>query len=399
MTDRSQGISALDSFVTFTAFLRLGLTSFGGPIAHLGYFRAEFVARRRWLSEAAFADLVALCQFLPGPTSSQVGFAIGLKRAGAPGALAAWLGFTAPSAALMIAAAYGVSFFSAGAGVAIVHGLKIAAFAIVAQAVWSMARTLCVDWFTILLALGAVALLTVVSTAWLQPLVIVAAGGLGLFAPASSPADDQERAMPGRHGAAILALFVFAALLLALPLAARQWPALSPLSGYYRAGALVFGGGHVVLPLLHAETVETGEIGADAFLAGYGAAQAMPGPLFSFAAFLGAAGAPGGIGGGLLAMTLLFLPGLLLVSGALPYWDRIKHLPAARGFVRGASAAVVGVLGAALYNPIYQQAISDGADLAAGVAGLVALLALRAPPSVVVLGLAALALARLALRV
>jgi chromate transporter len=350
-------------------FTRLGLTSFGGPVAHLGYFRTEFVERRRWMDEAAYAELVALCQFLPGPASSQVGMAIGLGRAGWAGALAAWAGFTLPSALALIVFALGVAQWQALAQSGAVHGLKLAAVAIVAQAVWGMARTLCPDGPRAALALACAALVLAVPGTVGQLAAIGLGALVGRWALSSGAARAGE---PGpspvsqRTGAVLLG--VFAVLLLALPAlaAATGSAAWQAVDVVYRAGALVFGGGHVVLPLLQAGVVPPGWVGADAFLAGYGAAQAVPGPLFSFAAYLGALmPAPlGGWAGGLAMLGVIFLPAFLLVAGALPFWAAVRQRPAARQTMAGVNAAVVGVLGGALLGPVGQGAITSAADLA-----------------------------------
>lgn len=380
--------AALEAFLIF---LRLGLTSFGGPIAHLGYFRTEFVERRAWLSEAAYADLVALCQFLPGPASSQVGFALGLKRAGVLGGLAAWLGFTAPSALIMFAVASGLEWFAGPWGQAVAHGLKLVAVAVVAHAVFNMARALCRTWPRIAIAVAVAAALLAFQLAWLQPAAIALGGLIGLwFATAPAPQTSGLGA-PGRFKAAWILTLLFLALLLGLPLLAAAHPLIAIADAFYRAGALVFGGGHVVLPLLEAETVERGWLSADAFLTGYGAAQAVPGPLFTFAAFLGAAG-PGSADpawASLIALIFVFLPGLLLVAAAMPVWDAVKSRPRALAFVAGANAAVVGVLGAALYDPIIASAVAGPRDLALACLGFLALQLLKAPPWSVVLGLGA----------
>ena len=380
----------------FGAFLRLGCTSFGGPVAHLGYFRTEFVQRRRWLDDGAYADLVALCQFLPGPASSQVGFALGLQRAGWGGALAAWLGFTMPSALLLIGLALGLAQGVATAGPAAagaLHGLKLVAVAVVAQALWGMARSLCPDLPRAAIAAAAAALaLALPSTP--GALAGIALGALAgrtmLAAPTAPAARGGEPSLTRRTGA--LLLLLAGALLLLLPLAAAMSasPWLDAAAAFYRAGALVFGGGHVVLPLLHAEVVAPGGLSEALFMAGYGAAQAVPGPLFAFAAFLGAAmPAPlGGWTGGLAMLLALFLPGLLLVAGALPFWHTLRERRDLRRAMAGAHAAVVGVLGAALLNPMIPGAIHAPADAALALAALAALLALRWPPLAVVLLLA-----------
>jgi len=377
----------------FLIFLRLGLTSFGGPVAHLGYFRHEFVERRRWLSEAAYADLVALCQFLPGPASSQVGLALGLSRAGYAGAFAAWAGFTLPSAIALIGLALGVAQASdalqSGAGAGLLHGLKVVAVAVVAQAVWGMARSLCPDTPRRALMLGAAAVLIAWPGTALQLLVIGVAAVIGLVAM-RPPSDTAHEPLPvpvGQRAGAIW-LLLFAALLVGLPLLAAALPsqALALVDAFYRAGALVFGGGHVVLPLLQASVVPTGWVGNDAFLAGYGAAQAVPGPLFTFAAFLGASmqSAPTGWAGGLLALAAIFTPAFLLVVGALPFWERLRAQPRVRAALMGINAAVVGLLLAALWNPVITSGVRGvGNALLAG-AALVALMKWKCPPWVVV---------------
>ncbi|MFD1709275.1 chromate efflux transporter [Ottowia sp. GY511] len=341
-------------------FLRLGLTSFGGPVAHLGYFRTEFVERRRWLTDAAYAELVALCQFLPGPTSSQVGLAVGLQRGGWLGALVAWAGFTLPSAILLVLLALGLArmnWYNLPA-LGALHGLKLAAVAVVAHAVWGMARSLCPDAPRRVLALGATGLALWWSGPMSQVGLIALAALLGALAGGSStaqvepaPMADAPRATASEHAGlrrGMLWLLLFTALLVGLPLWARVSGNATAelLAVFYRAGALVFGGGHVVLPLLQAEVVPRGWLELDGFLAGYGAAQAVPGPLFTFAAFVGAARdiAPHGWLGGLLALVAIFLPGFLLLFAALPVWARLRHLPWARRVLATVNAAVVGLL-------------------------------------------------------
>jgi chromate transporter len=388
----------------FTAFLRLGLTAFGGPVAHLGFFHEEFVRRRRWLDENAYADLVALCQFLPGPASSQVGMALGLRRAGLPGMGLAWLGFTLPSAILMIAFAYGMG--SAGAGVAHagwLRGLKLAAVAVVAQAVWTMAQRLCPDRARVTVALLAAAAVLVLPTAGAQVLAIAAGALAGRFLlpAAKSGAARSDHALASavsppsssdRHRArSVVALVTFLALLAGLPLLARLFPGSTALrvgSGFYRAGSLVFGGGHVILPLLQAETVVPGWISPDRFLAGYGAAQAIPGPLTTFAGYLGAslpAPLPHGWGGGLLCLAAIFLPSALLVLGTLPFWEDVRHRPDAQAALRGANAAVVGVLLAALYQPVWTSAVHGPNEFVLGLLAFGLLVFWRRPPWLVVL--------------
>lgn len=383
----------------FLIFLRLGLTSFGGPVAHLGYFRHEFVERRRWLSEAAYADLVALCQFLPGPASSQVGLALGLSRAGYAGAFAAWAGFTLPSALALIALALGVAqagdALQSGAGAGLLHGLKVVAVAVVAQAVWGMARSLCPDTPRRALMLGAAAVLIAWPGTALQLLVIGVAAVIGLAAmrPPSDTAHEPLHVPVGRRAGALW-LLLFAALLVGLPLLAAALPsqALAVVDAFYRAGALVFGGGHVVLPLLQASVVPSGWVGNDAFLAGYGAAQAVPGPLFTFAAFLGASmqSDPSGWAGGLLALAAIFAPAFLLVVGALPFWERLRAQPRVRAALMGINAAVVGLLLAALWNPVITSGIRGVGDALLAAVALLALMKWKWPPWAVVAGCALL---------
>ncbi len=375
----------------FVTFLRLGLTSFGGQVAHLGYFRNALVERRRWIDEAGYGDLVALCQFLPGPASSQVGFALGLMRAGPLGGLAAWLGFTLPSALLMLAFAYGVAALDTRLGHATLHGLKLAAVAVVAQAVWGMARSLAPDRPRASIALGALAL-GVAPGGALGQIAAIALGalaGLALCRAGPPPAAGHlPLPLSRRVGALCLAAF---ALLLALALLPEAGlPALA--AAFYRSGALVFGGGHVVLPLLQASVVAPGWVDPSDFLAGYGATQAVPGPLFSLAAFLGAvAGAPPlGPAGAALGLVALFLTGLLLVAGALPFWDALRRHPRIAAAMRGANAAVVGILGLALYDPVWTSAVARPADFVVAAAGFLLLTLWRLPP-VVVVALAALA--------
>lgn len=375
----------------FLTFLKLGLTSFGGPIAHLGYFRDELVTRRGWVSDERYGDLVALCQFLPGPASSQVGFALGLMRAGPLGALAAWLGFTLPSALLLVAFAYGAAALDGPLAQGILRGLKLVAVAVVAQAVFGMAKTLTPDKERAALAVMAVVVSVLVAGALGQVAAIAFGIVAGLVVCREDTAPDITHAgtvAPRAVGAAALALFV--ALLVGLPMLAAlgQGPAL--FDAFYRAGALVFGGGHVVLPLLDAETVGRDWVAPDAFLAGYGAAQAVPGPLFTFAAYLGAVGAPdpNGVLGASIALVAIFLPGLLLLVGTLPFWEELRSVPLARAGMRGANAAVVGLLGLALYDPVFTGAVRGPVDFALALAGFVALVAWKAAPWVVVLALA-----------
>lgn len=374
----------------FVIFLRLGLTSFGGPIAHLGYFRDEFVTRRRWLTEAGYAELVALCQFLPGPASSQVGMALGLSRAGYAGALAAWAGFTLPSAMLLILFALGMARHGALLSSGALHGLKVVAVAVVAQAAWGMGRTLCTDVPRVLLMAAAAVCALLAPSAWTQVGVIAAAGVIGLLllrSGAGAPLANMPVAVSRRAGATWLALFL--ALLIGLPLAVHSLPGqpLAMVDAFYRSGSLVFGGGHVVLPLLQAQVVPSGWVDHQAFLAGYGAAQAVPGPLFTFAAFLGASMtvAPSGWLGGALCLLAIFLPSFLLLAGALPFWQCLRSHRRAQAALAGINAAVVGVLLAALYDPVWTGAIHDWRDLALALAALAALVWAKLPPWLVVL--------------
>ncbi|HSS86885.1 MAG TPA: chromate efflux transporter [Reyranella sp.] len=371
-------------------FLKLGLSSFGGPIAHLGYFRDEFVTRRRWLDEQAYADLVALCQFLPGPASSQVGFSIGLMRAGYSGALAAWTGFTLPSAIVLLLFAYGVGSLSGPVGGGLLHGLKLVAVAIVAQAVWGMARSLCPDRIRASIAAVAavIILFSAASVAQIAAILLGAIAGLALCREAP-PAAGGHLAMPVSRTVGIAALTAFAVLLAAVLALAGRLPSqgFDLFAAFYRSGALVFGGGHVVLPLLRGAFVAPGWIGDDAFLAGYGAAQAVPGPLFTFAAYLGAlvTPEPHGLAGAAIGLFGIFLPGLLILIGTLPFWDAFRSRAGAQAAMRGVNAAVVGLLGAALYNPVWTSAVKTSGDFALALVCFVLLVAWRAPPLVVVL--------------
>jgi chromate transporter len=371
---------------TFLVFLMLGLTSFGGPVAHLGYFHEAFVVRRKWLSEAAYADLVALCQFLPGPASSQVGIAIGQMRAGLPGAVAAWVGFTLPSVLVLYAVLLGANFWSGEPAAGVLHGLKIAALAIVAQAVWQMSVRLTPDWPRRIVAVTAALSVLLVPVAAMPVIVIgVAALGGAWFAPTV----PTEPVFGKPHPAALAALVAFFVLLAGLPILAAlaHDPIVELVDSFYRTGALVFGGGHVVLPLLENELVAPGLIDRDLFLAGYGAAQAVPGPLFSFAFYAGALvnTPPGGLAGGLIALGAIYLPSFLLVLGALPYWERLKGLPRLRRGLDVANAAVVGLLLAALIDPVFTSAVAGPWDVAIAVVALGALF-VRVPPWLVVIG-------------
>ena len=377
-------------WTVFLAFLRLGLTSFGGPVAHLGYFRAEFVERRHWLDEAQYADIVALSQMLPGPASSKVGIMIGVLRAGLPGALAAWFGFTMPSALALIAFGYGVSALGDLAGAAWLHGLKIVAVAVVAQAVWGMARTLCPDRERLAIAGAATVLVLAAPSTLGQVGAIVLAGLIGWrLLPGETIALNP---LPVRlaRGWSIAAIVLFFALLVALPLAAASTGnhLVALFDAFYRSGALVFGGGHVVLPLLQAATVQPGWVGNDAFLAGYGAAQAVPGPLFTFSAYLGTVMGPPPHGwtGGLLCLAAIFLPAFFLAIGPLPFWNWLRTHPAMRSALKGVNAAVVGLLLAALYNPVWTSAIHGAADFAIAIVAVLLLGPWKVPPWLVVIG-------------
>ncbi|MGE3448929.1 MAG: chromate efflux transporter [Microbacteriaceae bacterium] len=369
----------------FLVFLRLGLTSFGGPVAHLGYFREAFVERRKWLGDRAYADLVALCQFLPGPASSQVGMAIGLQRAGFGGLLAAWAGFTLPSAILLVAFAYGVTALGDLSNAGWIQGVKAAAVAVVAHAVLGMARTLTPDAKRATIAVAGMIVVLLVPSAFTQVAVIAAAGCVGLawLRPQAATASESEPfAVRVPRWAAIASLAVFAVLLAGFPAvsAATGDGAARLFDVFYRAGALVFGGGHVVLPLLEAGTVQTGLIDQDVFLAGYGAAQAVPGPLFTFAAFLGAVttSPPSGLLGAGIALVAIFLPATLLVVGVLPFWDRLRRAPLAQRALMGVNAGVVGILAAALYTPVFTEGVTSVAALGIAAAGFVALTSWKA---------------------
>ena len=371
------------------AFLKLGFTSFGGPIAHLAYFRQEFVERRKWVEEGDFAQLLALCQFLPGPASSQLGFSLGLLRAGWPGALAAFLAFTLPSAVILFAFAALLPYLTNGAGVAAIHGLKLVAVAVVAQGLLGMARQLCPDAPRASIAAIAAALILAAGTAWMQIVVVALGSVAGLLVCRSVQAMPGGQSHPPygvRLGWTLLILFTV--LLLGLPLVAQGREGLIAVAeAFYRAGALVFGGGHVVLPLLRETVVAPGWVSQDEFLAGYGAAQAVPGPMFTFAAYLGARlpGAEGGLVGATVALVAIFLPGFLLVAGVLPLWSAIAGGAMAARVIAGVNAAVVGLLGAALYDPVWTSAVRGPVDVAIALVGFGLLVAWRASPLYVVL--------------
>lgn len=365
----------------FAAFLKLGLTSFGGPIAHLGYFHRELIERRRWIDEAHYAQLVALCQFLPGPASSQLGFALGLLRAGWPGAIAAFVAFTTPSVLLLLVFARLLPVLDHPLGQAAIHGLKLLAVAVVAQGVLGMVQKLTSDMPRRLIAAATAAVVVLSGTTVVQLLVIGVGAVLGLWfcrnvaIPAGATFELRYA-----HRTGLVVLVVFAVLLvMALTPAEIPSPLASVAAAFYRAGALVFGGGHVVLPLLQEAVVEPGWVGNDEFLAGYGAAQAVPGPMFSLAAFLGARldGAQGGVIGALVSVIAILLPGLLLVAGALPWWHSIARHPSAARALAGVNAAVVGLLAAALYDPVWTSAVLSPPDFAIALIGFVLLAATR----------------------
>jgi chromate transporter len=374
-------------------FLRLGCTCFGGPIAHLGYFRAEFVERRQWLTERAYADLVALSQFLPGPASSQTGFGIGLMRGGLLGGLAAWVGFTMPSAILMVLFAFGAgSIADSRLGAGLLHGLKLVAVAIVAQAVMGMARSLCPD--RVRASIATVALIVMLLAPWsLFQVGTIVVGGLAGWmlcrGESDRAPDDVVMPVSRKLGAACLVVFF---VLLAFAFLPVRNGAVALFDAFYRSGALVFGGGHVVLPLLRNAVVVPGWVSDNAFLAGYGAAQAVPGPLFTFSAYLGAVASisPGDVAGAAIALVAIFVPGILCLMGTLPFWHQLRSQPGAQAAMRGTNAAVVGLLGAALYNPVWTSAVQSPADFAVAATGFVLLVAWRAP-SLLVVVLAALA--------
>lgn len=385
----------------FLVFLRLGLTSFGGPIAHLSYFRLEFVERRRWLTDRSYSDLVALCQLLPGPASSQVGMALGLRRAGWPGLLAAWAGFTLPSAMLMILFALGVARYQGIVESGWLHGLKIVAVAVVAQAVWGMARSLCPDRLRAAMALFAAVLSLTIPSVLGQLVVIILSGLFGRWMLKIEPAIGESAysyPVSRRAGMAALMLWVLPLVLLPVWVAAGSSPLAVLLAGTYRAGALVFGGGHVVLPLLQTAVVQSGTVSTADLLAGYGAAQAVPGPLFTFAAYLGAMakGPLGGWAGGLALLAVIFLPAILVLVGALPFWESLRHRKDLQASIAGINAGVVGILLAALYDPVWTSAIHDRWDVAMALVAFGLLVLARTPPILVVLlaAMTAWALAR-----
>ena len=381
-------------------FLRLGLTCFGGPIAHLGYSHDEFVVRRQWLDEKTYVDLVALSQFLPGPASSKVGIAIGLSRAGYPGALAAWTGFTLPSAIALVLFGYGVASLGNGLHSGWLHGLMVAAVAVVAQAVLLMMRSLAPDRERATLAVVAAVIVMVLPTTVAQIGAIAFGAAVGFVAfRAAPPADHVSLPHPVSRGVSVAAIAIFFAILIVLPFVVAAVPShsLQLFDAFYRAGSLVFGGGHVVLPLLQASVVPPGWVSNDAFLAGYGAAQAVPGPLFTFSAYLGTVmkPAPNGWLGGLICLVAIFLPSPLLLIAALPYWEKLRRISAVQSALRGVNAAVVGILLAALYNPVWTSAIFAPRDFAIGIVAFLMLALWAVPPWLVVI-LGAVATAALA---
>lgn len=388
-------LAAPDSRVgpIFLIFLRLGLTSFGGPVAHLGFFRTEFVSRRRWLSEQSYADLVALCQFLPGPASSQVGMALGMTRGGFKGALAAWLGFTLPSTLMLYVLAMSLSVWSQSMPFGVLHGLKIVAVAVVAQAVWGMGRSLCTSAARLAIAGLSTCLVLFLPTTAGQIGAMVFAALVGVFwlKPVARATHDVLSVSLSRYTGALL-LTLFLALLIGMPMLLAAWPdhTLAVINAFYRAGSLVFGGGHVVLPLLQAATVPSHWLSNDVFLAGYGLAQAVPGPLFTFAAFLGASmsAQPNGWLGALICLLAIFLPSFLLIFGALPFWQALRQSRHTQAALAGVNAAVVGLLLAALYRPVWTSAIFTFMDFAWLLVALLALMRWRLPPWLVVAGCA-----------
>jgi chromate transporter len=391
MNDQTAPASAQASswIEVLQVFLRLGLTSFGGPVAHIGYLRDEFVVRRKWLEDKTYADLVALSQFLPGPASSKVGIAIGLSRAGYPGALAAWAGFTLPSAFALVLFAYGVEAIGDALGGGWLHGLKVAAVAVVAQAVLGMMRSLAPDRERATVAVAAAALVLAFPTASGQIAAIVLGGVVGVtYLRTAAPVDHVSLPHGVSRTAGLAAIVAFFALLFGLPVLAVAIPShsLQLVEAFYRAGSLVFGGGHVVLPLLQASVVPPGWVSNDAFLAGYGAAQAVPGPLFTFSAYLGAVmgPAPNGWVGAVLCLFAMFLPAFLLVIGPMPFWDDLRRRPWMQSALRGVNAAVVGLLLAALYNPVWTAGILSAPDFALGGAAFLLLFMWQVPPWIVV---------------
>ncbi|QDK40913.1 chromate transporter [Bacteriovorax stolpii] len=362
----------------FLTFLRLGLTAFGGPIAHLSYFHEEFVKKKKWLDEHSYADLVALCQFLPGPASSQVGMAIGLNRSGLLGALAAWLGFTLPSAVLLIMFGLGMTYFNLQSHHNILHGLKIVAVSVVAHAIYGMWRKLCPDMGRSLIAIVSCLVLIFIKATLAPVIVLIVAGGIGAFFFKTTfvlPHTPTVRELNRKLG--VCCLIIFFSLLVLLPLLRSVYPmhSLELFDSFFRAGSLVFGGGHVVLPLLQNEVVTPGWISKDLFMAGYGLAQAIPGPLFAFTAYLGAVSelTPNGWTGGLLCLISAFLPSFLLIAGALPFWEKLRTFSHIRQSMLGINASVVGLLLAAFFHPVWTSAIFNLRDFLVALVGFILL--------------------------
>ncbi|MFA5584544.1 MAG: chromate efflux transporter [Bacteriovoracaceae bacterium] len=379
----------MKSLEVLLVFLRLGLTSFGGPIAHLGYFRDEFVTKRKWISEHAYADLVALCQFLPGPASSQVGMGIGLSRGGVWGAILAWIGFTIPSAIVLIVFGLGMAHFEVGEHQHWLHALKVVAVAVVAQAVLGMGKKLCPDKERITIAVIASVIVLFIHSAIVQILVLVVAGIIGAYFLRTNTELPHEPLHKGRRRVGAVFLTLFVAILVTLPILRSMYPdqTLKVFDSFYRSGALVFGGGHVVLPLLQAEVVPTGWVSNDLFMAGYGMANAVPGPLFTFSAYLGAVSSkePNAWIGAFISLIAVFLPSFLLIIGALPFWEKLRSLPRIRQSILGINAAVVGILLAALYHPVWTSAIFSAKDFALAAVGFLFLEFWKVPSWAVVL--------------
>jgi chromate transporter len=372
----------------FLVFLRLGVTSFGGPIAHLSYFHNEFVRRKKWMDENTFTEVVALCQFLPGPASSQVGIAVGLHRAGYIGAIVAWLGFTLPSAILLVL--FGLSISSIHLGGSWLHGLKIVAVAVVAQAVWGMVQKLCPDKERIIIAVLSAGFLAMVSWSFSQLLVILIGGIIGSFflrKPQDLPKIQQKTGVSRTAGFTLLLFFIL--LLITLPIAAKLTglQSIQLFDTFFRVGSLVFGGGHVVLPLLQTEVLPSGWVSKDLFMAGYGAAQAIPGPLFAFTAFLGAVSSvpPHGWIGATICLCAVFMPSFLLVIGIMPFWNKMRRYPNVRFAMSGINAAVVGLMIAAFFNPVCTSAIKSAKDFSLAVVSFLLLAFCSVPPWAVVL--------------
>jgi len=393
-SDRAAG-SVLEVFL---AFLKLGLTSFGGPVAHLSYFRDDLIQRRRWMDEEAYADLVALCQFLPGPASSQVAFALGLIRARSfLGGLAASFAFTTPSAILLFCLAFGISHSQGPLGEHLLHGLRLVAVAVVAQAVYGMAKSLTPDRPRVAIALFAIAVTTFFGSGMAQILTIAAGAGLGLIlCRGETVRQGVPLATPVTRRGGLAAFAIFGIILIALPVLASMFQAAALFAAFFRSGAFVFGGGHVVLPLLQTEVVTPGWLSADSFLTGYGLAQAVPGPLFTLATYLGALvePRPNGWAGASLATIAIFLPGLLLVYGMLPFWAEVRNRPSAQAAMAGTNAAVVGLLGAALYDPVWVSAVASPYDFLLAQGGFLLVVVWRLPPLAIVILVPVLSLLR-----